>query len=315
VIDNVQLNKGSSVAIRLGLAGTGYWAEEIHLPTFASSQGVELAGIWGRNEQRTRTLAATFATTPFSRFEDLAAAVDAVAIAVAPHAQADLALAAARAGKHLFLEKPLATSIEDAARIEQAVDAAGVASVVFFMRRFVPVLEDGITALQGESWQSCRVRMLSATIAPGSPYAESVWRNVGGAALWDIGPHVLSILFPILGAVTSVSATRRDHTISFTTEHAAGASASVELSLHADPKDAAAEFIFHGPRGEAPLPAFVFSRESRREACGRALDALLRNIATGERQHACDAQFGARGVSVLVAAEQSIRTGAPVALG
>jgi predicted dehydrogenase len=303
------------VAIRLGLAGTGYWAEEIHLPTFTSSQGVELAGIWGRNAQRTRGLAEKFATTPFSRFEDMVAAVDAVAIAVAPEAQVELALAASRAGKHLFLEKPLATSVEDAARIEQAVDAAGVATVVFFMRRFVPVLESGIVALQGGPWQSCRVRMLSATIVPGSPYADSVWRNVGGAALWDIGPHVLSILFPILGDVTSVSATRRDHAVSFTTKHASGASASVELSLHADPKDSAAEFLFSGPRGEAQLPAFVFSRESRREACARALDALLGNIATGERKHACDAHFGARGVPVLVAAEQSIRTGTPIALG
>jgi predicted dehydrogenase len=302
------------VTIRLGLAGTGYWAEEIHLPTFTSSPGVELAGIWGRDEQRTRALAERFATAPFSRFEDMLAAVDAVAIAVAPQAQAELALAAARAGKHLFLEKPLATSTEDAARIEQAVDAAGVASMVFFMRRFVPVLENGIIALQSDPWQSCRVRMLSATIAPGSPYAGSVWRNVGGAALWDIGPHVLSILFPILGPVTSVSARRRDHTTSFTTAHATGASASVELSLHADPKDAAAEFLFSGARGEAQLPAFVFSRESRREACARALDALLRNIATGERSHACDAHFAARGVSVLVAAEQSIQSGTTIAL-
>ena len=55
-------------------------------------------------------------------------------------------------------------SNEDAAAIERAVDAAGVASIVFFMRRFVPVLETALSALQGEAWQSCRVRMLSATI-------------------------------------------------------------------------------------------------------------------------------------------------------
>ena len=208
----------------------------------------------------------------------------------------------------------LATSIEDAAAIEQAVDAAGVASIVFFMRRFVPVLETALVALQDETWQSCRVRMLSATIAPGSPYLNSAWRNVGGAALWDIGPHVLSILFPILGGVRSVAATRRGQTVCFTTAHASGASAEVELSLHAEAKDAVAEYIFTGAHGEAQLPAFVFSRESRRDACARALAALLANIATGERRHPCDVRFGAAGVPVLVAAEQSMKTGQPVAL-
>jgi predicted dehydrogenase len=302
------------MAVRFGVAGTGYWPEEIHLPVLASHAGVELVGLWGRNSERTRSLAATFGVTPFERFEDMIAAVDAVVIAVAPEAQPQLALLAAHAGKHLLLEKPLAMSIEDAAEIERAVDAAGVASIVFFMRRFVPLLEDALAALQGKVWHACRVRMLSATIVPGSPYLNSVWRNVGGAVLWDMGPHVLSLLFPVLGDVRSVAAARHGHTVSFTTAHASGARADVELSLHAEAKDAASEVIFSGAHGEVSLPAFAFSRESRRDACARALGALLQNIATGERRHPCDVHFGAAGVPVLVAAEQSIRTGQAVAL-
>ena len=302
------------MAVRFGLAGTGYWAEEIHLPVLASSDGVELVGLWGRNGERARSLAARFGVTPFEKFDDMIATVDAVVIAVAPQAQPQLALLAARAGKHLLLEKPLAMSTEDAAAVERAVAAAGVASIVFFMRRFVPDLETALAALQGKVWDACRVRMLSATIVPGSPYLNSAWRNVGGAVLWDIGPHVLSLLFPVLGGVRSVTAARRGQTIAFTTTHAAGARAEVELSLHAEAKDAVSEVIFSGAQGDASLPAFVFSRESRRDACARALGALLANIATGERRHPCDVHFGAAGVPVLVAAEQSIRTGQPVAL-
>jgi predicted dehydrogenase len=302
------------VTVRIGLAGTGYWAEEIHLPTFKACGGVELRGIWGRNGERARSLASRFSVTPFRRFEDMLEAVDAVSIVVAPQAQATLALAAAAAGKHLFLEKPLATTIEDAARIEGAIARAGVASMVFFMRRFEPTLEAGLVALSKQTWSTCRVRMLSATIAPGSPYEGSVWRNVGGAALWDIGPHVLSILFPILGPVRSVAATRRNQTVHLHTAHAGDASASIELSLHADPKDAAIEYAFDGPGGAARMPDFVFSRETRRAACGRAINALLENIANGQREHSCDAHFAARGVPVLIAAEQSIRTGKPVAV-
>lgn len=303
------------MTIRLGLAGTGYWAEEIHLPTFKACAGVDLVGMWGRNGARTRSLASRFDIRAFDRFEDMLAAVDAVSIAVVPEAQAALALMAARAGKHLFLEKPLATSNEDAARLEAAIAAAGVASIVFFMRRFAPALAAGIAELQQHEWRSCRVRMLSATIAPGSPYETCAWRSVGGAALWDVGPHVLSILFPILGAVRGVSASRRGHTVLLATEHARGASAHTELSLHADPKDAAAEYLFDGPDGPAQMPNVVFTRESRREACGRALNALLHNIASGTRDHPCDAHFGALGVPVLIAAEQSIASGRSIALG
>ena len=301
------------MTVRVGLAGTGYWPEEIHLPVLASCDGVELVGLWGRNDQRTRSLATTFEVKPFEKFEDMIAAVDAVVIAVAPQAQPQLALLAARAGKHLLLEKPLAMSNEDAAAIERAVDTTGVASIVFFMRRFVPVLETALVGLQREAWHSCRVRMLSATIVPGSPYLDSVWRNLDGAVLWDIGPHVLSILCPVLGGVRSITATRRGHTVAFTTTHAE-ATADVELSLHAEAKDAVSEIIFTGAHGEAQLPAFAFSRESRRDACARALAALLQNIATGERRHPCDVHFGAAGVPVLVAAEQSMRTGQAVVL-
>ena len=80
-----------------------------------------------------------------------------------------------------------------------------------------------------------------------------------------------------------------------------------------DPNDAAVEYVFDGPGGEARLPNFVFSQETRRAACGRAVGVLLESI-DGKRTHPCDAHFAARGVPVLVAAEQSIRTGTPVAV-
>ena len=62
--------------------------------------------------------------------------VDAVAIAVPPDVQVDLACRAAERGCHLLLEKPLALSVEGADRVVEAADRAGVQSVVFFVRRF-----------------------------------------------------------------------------------------------------------------------------------------------------------------------------------
>ena len=64
--------------------------------------------------------------------------VDAVAIALPPDVQAPLAARAARAGKHLFLDKPLALSVTAADDVVAAVTDAGVRSVVFFTSRFRP---------------------------------------------------------------------------------------------------------------------------------------------------------------------------------
>ena len=63
-----------------------------------------------------------------------------MAIAVPPDVQAELAVRAAAAGRHLLLDKPLALSLDAADRVAEAVTAAEVASLVFFTLRFLPEL-------------------------------------------------------------------------------------------------------------------------------------------------------------------------------
>ncbi|MBM2614540.1 Gfo/Idh/MocA family oxidoreductase [Actinoplanes sp. LDG1-06] len=64
--------------------------------------------------------------------------VDAVVVAAPARFHADLAVAAARAGKHVFCEKPMALTLEDADRVIDAARAAGVLLRVGFNRRFAP---------------------------------------------------------------------------------------------------------------------------------------------------------------------------------
>ena len=87
---------------------------------------------------------------------------------------------------------------------------------IFQIRGFVPeeferVLED----MRGKRWTGARVRQHTEAMLPGSPYAGSVWRQAEGAALWDLGPHALSVLTAILGPVEKISAdTDRDFIMS-----------------------------------------------------------------------------------------------------
>jgi len=62
--------------------------------------------------------------------------VDAVALAVPPDVQADLATRVADKGRHLLLDKPLSLTAEAADRLAAAIDGAGVRSLVFFTLRF-----------------------------------------------------------------------------------------------------------------------------------------------------------------------------------
>ncbi|HID12013.1 MAG TPA: Gfo/Idh/MocA family oxidoreductase [Candidatus Latescibacteria bacterium] len=64
--------------------------------------------------------------------------VDAVDIATPHHLHAEMAVASAEAGKHIFLEKPMATTLEDADRIIAAADRAGVVLMVGYVFRYRP---------------------------------------------------------------------------------------------------------------------------------------------------------------------------------
>ena len=120
--------------MRFGLVGTGPWAELAHAPGLAAAEGVELVGIWGRSLGRAQALADSYGVAAYDDYAALLADVDAVAFAVPPAVQGELALAAAGAGRHLLLDKPVAADPDAARALLAAATEAGVASVVFFMR-------------------------------------------------------------------------------------------------------------------------------------------------------------------------------------
>ncbi len=67
--------------------------------------------------------------------------VDGVVIATTTHTHAEIAIGAAEAGKHILVEKPMATSVDDCRRIEEAVAGTGVMLMVGFKFRFAPAIQ------------------------------------------------------------------------------------------------------------------------------------------------------------------------------
>src|SRR6266508_360098 len=194
------------MALRFGLLGTGHWAQEAHGAALAAHDQAELTGVWGRNPSKAAAVAERFGVRAFHDLDALLEAVDAVAIAVPPDVQAELAVRAATAGRHLLLDKPLALSTDAARRVVEAVAANGVASLLFFTSRYHPEVAAWLDQVrEAGDWHGAYAAWLGSIYHPGSPYAESPWRRSKGA-LWDVGPHALALALPTLGPVERVTA-------------------------------------------------------------------------------------------------------------
>jgi predicted dehydrogenase len=284
--------------LRVGLFGTGPWARTTHGPALAAHPGVEFAGVWGRRPEAAADVAGLFGTRAYADPDALIADVDAVAVALPPAFQAPLAAKAARAGRHLLLDKPLAATVADARAVADAVEEAGVRSLVFFTLRFSAVAAEWIDrqAAAGD-WFTGRADWYGAVFsADASPYADSPWRQEKGG-LWDVGPHALSVLLPVLGDVTEVRAARGPaDTVHLTLRHDSGASSTAALTLTAPPASAGVAIEFRGAHGIAAYPQELDRVAT--ESFARALDALTTGTA-----HPCDARFGARVTEILAQAE------------
>jgi predicted dehydrogenase len=145
----------------------------------------------------------------------------------------------------------------------------------------------------------------------GTPFDDSPWRKQHGA-LWDIGPHLLSVLIPTLGPVRSVLAARgvRDivHVIC---EHDGGRASTLTTSHTVAPMSTGIEVFVHGDAGRLVLlPEEGLATRSFAVAVSDLIDA-----ATAHGTHPCDAGFGRDVVAVLAAAQRSLETGCRETVG
>ena len=236
--------------------------------------------MWGRDPAKTEAAAARFGIAGYTDLDRLLAEVDAVAMAVPPDVQAELAVRAATAGRHLLLDKPLALSLDGADRVAEAVAAGGVASLVFFTLRFLPEVAAWMEETGGAGgWHGGDGAWLGTALEPGSPFAGSPWRRRKGA-LWDLGPHLLALTIPTLGPVERVTAgTGLGDTVHLILGHDGGASSTLTLSQTVPvPGRPQAAFQLYGPQGRSAVPPFELAHL---DALGEAIRQLVAMVAAG----------------------------------
>lgn len=196
----------SAVKVRVGVVGAGYWGSK-HVRTFSALPDVEHVSVIDPSADRLAALTRGYpGLVSFPTLDAALPCLDAVVIATPPSTHAPLALKAIRAGKHVMIEKPLATSVADARMIIDAAQAMGVVVMVghtFEYHEAVRALRDIVAQDDfGDLFYLDTARLNMGL------YQHDV--NV----IWDLAPHDISILNYVLGSTpTSVEcwASRHAH--------------------------------------------------------------------------------------------------------
>lgn len=242
----------------VGLVGAGPWAASVHAPAFAAGPETRLAGVWSRTTAAAEALAATHGVPAFDNVEALLDACDAVAIAVPPSVQPELAVTAARAGKAVLLEKPVGVTVDDAERVADAVGEAGVGSLVVLTYRYRRHVEAFLAEARSRTWHGGRACFLSGAFF-GGPYHRSPWRAEHGALL-DVGPHVIDLVDAALGPIVGVRAAGTEW-VPLVCEHESGAVSDVAVSCSVAITPSRTEVELFGPDGGLAVDARVADRD------------------------------------------------------
>ncbi|GAB3281832.1 Gfo/Idh/MocA family protein [Parasphingorhabdus pacifica] len=291
-------------ALRVGIVGAGPWANRIHGPGLHAHSGTRVSSVWARRTEAARALAEPHGAQVATSFDELLDSVDAVAFAVPPSVQGELAPVAARAGKHLILEKPLAGDVSAAREVAQAVRESGVAGLLMLTRRFSPELRDWLgKCAESDDWNGGAVRWLGAGLLDGD-YATSPWRKEPDGALIDAGPHAIDLLDASLGRINQVQFARQnpDGLWNVIFDHEPGSTSVLTLSLHVPVRPAHVDLFLYGASGYAQLP---HKRTPAHECYGRMLDELLSMIRRRRTEHPCDVRRGLHLQKVIDAVRQA----------
>jgi predicted dehydrogenase len=294
--------------MRFGLVGTGYWAKITHAPALTSAPGAELVAVWGRDPVAAAALAAEHGGRAYADFDRFLDNVDAVAFAVPPHVQAPLALRAAQRGKHLLLEKPVALSADDADKLVAAVEEAQVASVVFFTWRFNTEIRAWLTDEQarggwaGEGWSGGAAIWLGTSLQADNPF-NTPWRRERGA-LWDLGPHLVGMLWACLGPVAEVTAVAGKADVAhLVLRHSSGVTSTVTTTQSAPEAAAGVTVFVWGEAGRSLMPVELVDSVA---ALRTAAAELVAGAEAGRLTHPCDVRFGRDITKVLAEAEAQL---------
>ena len=197
--------------VGLAIIGSTGVIGRVHIDAIAQLDSCRLVGINARTQQPLRQQAAELGVTAYPTLDDALSdpSVDAIVIATPHRSHAQITEQAARAGKHVLVEKPMSVTLSEADRMIKVCRDAGVKLGVLFNNRFRPeALKIRELVEQGAIGEIYRVSMSSAMIRSQDYYDRLDWRGKwqaeGGGALLNQGIHAIDLMQWVGGLPTSV---------------------------------------------------------------------------------------------------------------
>ena len=347
------MTKGNTLTI--GVIGCGQIAQAVHLPILERLPGVRVTALADVDAAR---LSQAGARVPrAARFSDYArllatAQVDAVVVCVPPALHAEVAIAALQADKHVYLEKPLATTLDDGERVCESLATVGSGRDDWLQLPLQPAVSASPKRSVRWPYRAGGRRPISLRDNIGRPArleARSLVRRWRG--MLDLASHDIDLVHFILGdevveAFADVrSLTSEGDSAVFQMRVVSGIPAQIFVSLGTAEE---AVFEVYGQRGKVTVNRYQsvaarvtgtrvdsrvrrlwnsvaavrelpwFIQRLRAPANEPSFAAALAHFFGAIRGHHCacpDFFDGYRSLSVIAAAEESARTGRPVPTG
>jgi len=186
--------------LNVGILGLG-WVAGAHIETFKSVEGGKVSGVCSRRTLSESELEEQYGL-PLKVYRDYDEmledeSIDIVDICTPHPFHAEQAIAAAEAGKHLIIEKPIALSFEEAKAIRQAIQKAGVLACVCFEARFSQHIRLIRSCIDQNLLGDLHYGEVDYYHGIGPWYGQFEWnvkKNMGGSSLLTAGCHSMDAL-------------------------------------------------------------------------------------------------------------------------
>ena len=199
--------------INWGFIGCGEVTEKKSGPAFNEVEGSQVVAVMSRSENKARSYAERHHIRKW--YTDAQELIDdpdvnAIYIATPPSSHATFAIMAMRAGKPVYIEKPLAASYNDCIRINRISEQTGVPCFVAYYRRYLPYFQKVKEIIQnGTIGKVINVQLRFSVPPRDLDYKnekELPWRLLpdiaGGGYFYDLAPHQIDLLQNIFGVIT-----------------------------------------------------------------------------------------------------------------
>lgn len=205
-------SRSNDAGVRFGIVGPGKVAE-LHAAAISRIDGARLVAVAGRSRERTEAFAAAHGARADPGLAEMIdrGGVDAVIVCTPHPLHAELAIAAARTGLHVVVEKPMALTPADCDRMIAAADEAGVVLSVVSQRRWYEAVRRVKAAIDGGEIGAPRLAVVEVLGWRGPEYyAMDAWRGTtageGGGVLVNQAVHQLDLLRWFMGDAVEVDA-------------------------------------------------------------------------------------------------------------